>query len=276
MAASTGKRPVYGPSVSDLSNSTDRSMGGGGGGVLGVNYTPSQMMRTVTLGKTAGISGPTVRGDGYKASVGVGPRGSIGIGGKVKFKKGGKVGSASKRADGCCTKGKTKREDGLMAKSPAWTRKEGKKPKGYKDGGDIIVTGQRPQDGATFGGYRLPVSRGTQTMSRSGYGSSGGGSSSRYTPQPSSPASGREGLGLGRTAGISGPTVRGEGYRVSAGVGPRGSIGRGGKVKFKKGGDVKGKGKPVKKAAGGAAKVRKGACSPDGKIINAMRKLRGK
>ena len=128
MASPTGKRPVYGPSTSDLSNSTDRSMGGGGGGVLGVNYNPIPIRAPVTISKTAGISGPTVRGDGYKVSAGVGPRGSVGIGGKVAFKKGG---------------------------------------------------------------------------------------------------------------------------------------------------DVKGKGKPVKKAVGGAAKVRKGACSPDGKIINAMRKLRG-
>lgn len=114
MAASTGKRPVYGPSTSDLSNSTDRSMGDGGGGVLGVNYTPSQMMRTVTLGKTAGITGPTVSGDGYKASAGIGPRGSIGIGGKIAFKKGGDVkgkkkpvkkaaGGAAKVRKGACS-----------------------------------------------------------------------------------------------------------------------------------------------------------------------------
>ena len=34
--------------------------------------------------------------------------------------------------------------------------------------------------------------------------------------------------------------------------------------------------KPVKKAAGGAAKVRKGMMSPEGKIIHAMNKVRGK
>jgi hypothetical protein len=35
-------------------------------------------------------------------------------------------------------------------------------------------------------------------------------------------------------------------------------------------------GKPMKKAAGGAAKVRKGMMSPEGKIIDAMNKVRGK
>ena len=62
---------------------------------------------------------------------------------------------------------------------------------------------------------------------------------------------------------------------VVPGKAPGSGVGVRGKFVFKKGGDVKGKEKPVKKAAGGAAKVRKGSCSPDGKIINAMRKLRG-
>ena len=106
-------RPTYGPPKPDASGS---AFGGtGGGGVLGVNYNPSPMRAPVTIGKTAGISGPTVRGDGYKVSAGVGPRGSVGLGGRVNFKKGGKVkkmakggSTASKRADGCATKGKTK------------------------------------------------------------------------------------------------------------------------------------------------------------------------
>jgi hypothetical protein len=34
--------------------------------------------------------------------------------------------------------------------------------------------------------------------------------------------------------------------------------------------------KPVKKAAGGAAKVRKGMMTPEGKIVDAMNKVRGK
>lgn len=99
-------KPTYGPSVSDA---FPKSGGGtGGGGVLGTNYNPSPIRAPVTIGKTAGISGPTVRGDGYKVSAGVGPRGSVGLGGRVNFKKGGSVSSASKRADGCATKGKTK------------------------------------------------------------------------------------------------------------------------------------------------------------------------
>ena len=35
-------------------------------------------------------------------------KGAFKKGGAVKYKKGGSVSSASKRADGCCTKGKTK------------------------------------------------------------------------------------------------------------------------------------------------------------------------
>jgi hypothetical protein len=48
-------------------------------------------------------------------SLGVGRRGAIGAGASIPFKKGGKVkkmakggSTASKRADGCATKGKTK------------------------------------------------------------------------------------------------------------------------------------------------------------------------
>lgn len=62
------------------------------------------------IGRTGGYSGLTYRGgdDNFKVSAGVGKRGSVGIGAKIGFKKGGKVGSASKRADGCAVKGKTK------------------------------------------------------------------------------------------------------------------------------------------------------------------------
>jgi hypothetical protein len=42
------------------------------------------------------------------------------------------------------------------------------------------------------------------------------------------------------------------------------------------GSPMKGMKKPVKKAAGGAAKVRKGMATPEGKIIDAMNKIRGK
>lgn len=62
------------------------------------------------IGKTGGYSGLTYRGgdDNFKVSAGLGKRGSVGIGAKIGFKKGGKVSSASKRADGCAIKGKTK------------------------------------------------------------------------------------------------------------------------------------------------------------------------
>ena len=62
------------------------------------------------IGKTGGYSGLTYRGgdDNFKVSAGVGKRGSFGVGAKIGFKKGGKVSSASKRADGCAIKGKTK------------------------------------------------------------------------------------------------------------------------------------------------------------------------
>ncbi len=60
------------------------------------------------IGRTGGYSGPTYRGDDFKISAGVGKRGSVGVGAKIGFKKGGKVSSASKRADGIATKGKTR------------------------------------------------------------------------------------------------------------------------------------------------------------------------
>jgi hypothetical protein len=50
--------------------------------------------------------------DGFSAGITkpIGGRGSprVQVGFKMPFKKGGKVSSASKRADGCCVKGKTK------------------------------------------------------------------------------------------------------------------------------------------------------------------------
>lgn len=47
----------------------------------------------------------------------------------------------------------------------------------------------------------------------------------------------------------------------------------GGGMMYANGGEMM---KPVKKAAGGAAKVRKGMMTPEGKIIHAMNKVRGK
>ena len=42
------------------------------------------------------------------------------------------------------------------------------------------------------------------------------------------------------------------------------------------GSPMKGMKKPVKKAQGGAGKVRKGMMTPEGKIVDAMNKVRGK
>ena len=109
MAASTGKTKVtYGPHLDPVEPQT--FTGGGGGGRSGMfsSYSPASGREGLGLGRTGGFAGPTIRGDGYKVSAGVGPRGSVGIGGKVKFKKGGSVSSASKRADGIARKGKTK------------------------------------------------------------------------------------------------------------------------------------------------------------------------
>ena len=108
MAASTGKTKVaYGPNLDPTEPPVITGAGGGGGrsGMLSSYDMPSGR-EGVGVGRTGGYSGPTYRGDGYKVSAGVGPRGSVGIGGKVRFKKGGST--ASKRADGCAVKGKTK------------------------------------------------------------------------------------------------------------------------------------------------------------------------
>ena len=72
-------------------------------------------------------------------------------------------------------------------------------------------------------------------------------SQSDYDPGSGS----REGLGIGRTGGYSGPTYRGDDFKISAGLGKRGSVGIGGKVKFKKGGKV---GSASKRADGIAQK----------------------
>ena len=109
MAASTGKTKVtYGPHLDPTEPQT--FTGGGGGGRSGMfsSYSPASGREGLGLGRTGGFAGPTVRGEGFKVSAGVGRRGSVGVGGKVKFSKGGSVSSASKRADGCAVKGKTK------------------------------------------------------------------------------------------------------------------------------------------------------------------------
>lgn len=92
------------------------SMPGGGGGMAGPAMGSAPARAPMPIARTAGYLGPTMRGeDGSRVSFGVGPRRSIGAGASIPFKKGGKVkkmakggSTASKRADGCATKGKTK------------------------------------------------------------------------------------------------------------------------------------------------------------------------
>jgi hypothetical protein len=92
------------------------SMPGGGGGMAGPAMGSAPARAPMPIARTAGYLGPTIRGEGgERVSLGVGRRGAIGAGAAIPFKKGGKVkkmakggSTASKRADGCATKGKTK------------------------------------------------------------------------------------------------------------------------------------------------------------------------
>ena len=91
-------------------------MPGGGGGMPAPAMGSAPARAPMPIGRTAGYLGPTIRGeDGSRVSLGVGRRGAIGAGAAIPFKKGGKVkkmakggSTASKRADGCAVKGKTK------------------------------------------------------------------------------------------------------------------------------------------------------------------------
>lgn len=69
---------------------------------------PAPSSGGIGVGKAGGVTGVTYSGDGFKVGAGRMRGGGTGVGAKVKFAKGGKVSSASKRADGCATKGKTK------------------------------------------------------------------------------------------------------------------------------------------------------------------------
>jgi hypothetical protein len=95
------------------------SMPGDGGGAMLASMAPSRAAdrRAPPIARTAGYLGPTFGGDEGRVSLGVGRRGAIGAGAAIPFKKGGAVktkkmakggSTASKRADGCATKGKTK------------------------------------------------------------------------------------------------------------------------------------------------------------------------
>ena len=91
-------------------------MPSGGGGMPAPAMGSAPARAPMPIGRTAGYLGPTIRGeDGSRVSLGVGRRGAIGAGAAIPFKKGGKVkkmakggSTASKRADGCAVKGKTK------------------------------------------------------------------------------------------------------------------------------------------------------------------------
>ena len=122
----TGMRPKnqgYSYNMPATGQSMGPSMPSGGNMSAGMNIpipSPSKAKFQVPIARTgprgAGYLGPTYRGeDGERVSAGVGPRGSFGVGASMPFKKGGAVkkmakggSTASKRADGCATKGKTK------------------------------------------------------------------------------------------------------------------------------------------------------------------------
>ena len=104
---------------SPASGSMGPSMPGDGGGAMLASMAPSRAAdrRAPPIARTAGYLGPTFGGDEGRVSLGVGRRGAIGAGAAIPFKKGGAVktkkmakggSTASKRADGCATKGKTK------------------------------------------------------------------------------------------------------------------------------------------------------------------------
>jgi len=92
------------------------SMPGGGGGMPAPAMGSAPARAPMPIARTAGYLGPTIRGEGgERVSMGMGRRGAIGAGASIPFKKGGTVkkmakggSTASKRADGCATKGKTK------------------------------------------------------------------------------------------------------------------------------------------------------------------------
>jgi hypothetical protein len=118
-----GKRPSAGFDLMSLGRAGTQmgpSMPGGdrgrGGGMPAPAPGSAPARAPMPVARTAGYLGPTMRGeDGSRVSLGVGRRGAIGAGASIPFKKGGKVkkmakggSTASKRADGCATKGKTK------------------------------------------------------------------------------------------------------------------------------------------------------------------------
>lgn len=151
-----------------------------------------------------------------------------------------------------------------------------KKTKRYNDGGDIVVTGRRSSpEISTFDLSRIGGTGGLGSGMGSGVGAGGGGGGYGGT---SSGAKSRTQLPFGKTAGYVGPTIRGDNYKVSAGVGPRGSVGIGGKIGFKSGGKADGEPtggkkhtKAKKYAAGGStASKRADGCAIKGKTKGRM------
>lgn len=103
----------YGPSLGA------DSVGGGGMPATPVRSAPVAPQPRMPIARTAGYLGPTIGGADGRVSFGMGRRGAIGAGASLPFKKGGEVkaktkkmakggSTASKRADGCAQRGKTK------------------------------------------------------------------------------------------------------------------------------------------------------------------------
>jgi hypothetical protein len=90
--------------------------GGGRAAAMTPSRDADRRASFLPVARTAGYLGPTYRGEGgERVSIGRGRQGDVGVGASIPFKKGGKVkkmakggSTASKRADGCATKGKTK------------------------------------------------------------------------------------------------------------------------------------------------------------------------
>lgn len=139
--------------------------------------------------------------------------------------------------------------------------------KRYKDGGDIVVTGQRSRDGATFGG--LPRTSMFRTPAADGGG--GGARAQRFTSatMPVSKNNVRFGK-IGTAAGpVYGAEYGDENFSLGAGLG-RGLAGKQGapmfgatgSLRFKKGGSAK---KMAKGGSVSSASKRADGCATKGK-----------
>jgi hypothetical protein len=166
----------------------------------------------------------------------------------------------------------------------------------YKDGGKIAKYKQGT--GATKSSSGMgsePIQNlNYDLLSGSGGGVPSGGGGFRLSPtmmrQPSSDLGRISGTAAPKGVGVKG-TLRfkkGGDVQTSADTAKKlatemGGMKKGGKAKkdglavmIAIGSPMKGMKKPVKKAQGGAGKVRKGMMTPEGKIVDAMNKVRGK